>query len=77
MIHDYGIEPDILIPMTAEDWTVLVRERMQAPPNGAPRPGGNGAPPAPKDPQLDRAVDVLKGIMLFKAESERHAPKAG
>lgn len=78
VIHDYGIEPDILIPMTAEDWAALVRDRMQVVPNETPKPDGNGAPPpGPRDPQLDRAVDVLKGIMLYKAESERRTPRAG
>jgi carboxyl-terminal processing protease len=63
VIHDYGIEPDIPIPMPPEDWSRIVRARME----------GSDAKDEPeaRDIQLERAVDVLKGILLFRAESVR------
>lgn len=63
VIHDYGIEPDIPIPMPPEDWSRIVRARQE----------GSDAKDEPeaRDIQLERAVDVLKGILLFRAESAR------
>jgi carboxyl-terminal processing protease len=70
VIHDYGIEPDILIPVSPEDWARIVRARAEA----DPVPGAAPAAPAPpRDIQLERAVDVLKGIMLYRAESSRRS----
>jgi len=64
VIHEHGITPDIIVPMTDEQER-LARLRVS--------PGGINAVDEPerdavrnaKDPQLERAVDVLKGIMLF------------
>jgi carboxyl-terminal processing protease len=70
VIHDYGIEPDILIPVSPEDWARIVRARAEADPVPGAAPG---APAPPRDIQLERAVDVLKGIMLYRAESSRRS----
>lgn len=71
VIHDYGIEPDILIPVSPAEWARILRERAEEPPLPAAvaRPGP-ARPPA-RDIQMERAVDVLKGIMLYRAESSR------
>ncbi len=67
VIHEHGIEPDIVVPMAPEDWRKLMikSSRMK---NAAPEPGeedvGNVV-----DVQLGRAVDVLKGIMVFEAQN--------
>ena len=91
VIHDVGIEPDVVVPMSVENWRniLLARNRAEekngdAAPAAADEgwideegaelpelPGGN--PPDPlvdldkvSDPQLDRACDVLRGILVFQ-----------
>ncbi len=89
VIHDHGIEPDVVVPMSAENWrNILLARNRSEETNGvdaaaadaegwvvetegemsAPAP----APPAEEidlanvaDPQLDRACDVLRGILVF------------
>lgn len=64
VIHEHGITPDIIIPMSDEEER-LARLRVS--------PGGAESVAAPErdlvrnatDPQLERAIDVLKGIMVF------------
>ena len=77
VIHEHGITPDIPVPMT-DDEERLSRLRVS--------PGGADAMADEKerelvrnarDPQLDRAMDVLKGIKLFAERSpEVETPKA-
>lgn len=57
VIHERGIEPDIVVPMSPEDLRRLLNQRAQ--PNGA------AALDASEDVQLQRALDVLKGILKF------------
>jgi carboxyl-terminal processing protease len=64
VIHEHGIEPDIVVPMTEEQEAVLLITRL---------PGGLEAlDPAKRvrvvqiqDVQLERAEDLLKGILLY------------
>lgn len=64
VIHEKGITPDIVIPMTPEDYEALYLKRS---------PGGlEGLEPsraerlkASRDVQLERATDLLKGIALY------------
>ncbi|MCC7519855.1 MAG: S41 family peptidase [Verrucomicrobiae bacterium] len=73
VIHEHGITPDILVPMSDEDWSQILIQRSQAadPANKeAPKaeeflPDGTRKLPA-RDLQLDRAVDLIKGINAFK-----------
>ena len=92
VIHDVGIEPDIVVPMSGENWRdiLLARNRAEEK-NGddaAPAVGEEGwmdeegvAPPAVKstptsadaldlnhvaDPQLERACDMLRGVLVFE-----------
>ena len=71
VIHEQGISPDIVVTMTDEEERDLVLRRT---------PGGVESLDEPdrqrvsqtRDPQLDRAMDLLKGITLFsqRAPSE-------
>jgi carboxyl-terminal processing protease len=68
VIHEHGVTPDIMVPISEEDERKLAEQRARA-----------GLPPAPVtaydesgkevqkigDVQLDRAIDVLKGVKLF------------
>lgn len=57
VIHERGIEPDIVVPMSPEDLRRLLNQRAQ--------PSGATAVEASEDVQLQRALDVLKGILKF------------
>ncbi len=64
MIHDQGIEPDIYVPVSLKSWELILRARAGGE-EGAPAAAGRaGMPP---DIQLDRALDVLKGILQYRA----------
>src|ERR1043166_3414237 len=68
VIHEHGVTPDIMVPISEEDERKLAEQRART-----------GLPPAPVmvydetgkevqkigDIQLDRAIDVLKGVKLF------------
>ena len=65
-INEHGIEPDIVVPMSPEDWQNLLIQRA----------GDEGTPPEEggelenvHDVQLDRAIDVLKGVMIFQTQN--------
>lgn len=77
-IHGYGIEPDIVVPMPAEMWQAILRRRnepSEPPESGAPADASEATPPA--DLQLERAVGVLKGILLYRsAQEERGSRRA-
>lgn len=64
VIHEHGIQPDIVVPMSEQQESALLLTRL---------PGGlEGLPPVErarvekiKDVQLDRAEDLLKAILLY------------
>ena len=64
VIHERGITPDIIVPMTEEQETDLFRKRV---------PGGlesldeteRARVEKATDPQLERSIDVLKGVLLY------------
>lgn len=92
VIHEVGIEPDVVVPMTVENWRNILLSRNRAEEtNGVESAvsmdegwstGGDeedlpdlAAPTSPEeevdldhvaDPQLDRACDMLKGILVFQ-----------
>lgn len=69
MIHQQGIEPDILVPMSPDTWRSLMMQRAR---RENPQAYADEADePVLQDVQLDRAVSVLKGILTFQARSER------
>lgn len=57
VIHERGIEPDIVVPMSPEDLRRMLNRRAQ--------PNGTAAVEVSEDVQLQRALDVLKGILKF------------
>lgn len=92
VIHDVGIEPDVVVPMSVENWrNILLARNRSEETNGVPAaasldegwssggeeedlPDAAVKPPAEEeldldavaDPQLDRACDMLKGILVFQ-----------
>lgn len=74
VIHEYGIEPDIVAPMDPLRWQEVMRLRSEA--GLAGNRAASEAAADEKDAQLQRGVDVLKGIMLFQ-ESQRGVPAGG
>lgn len=65
-IHEKGIEPDIVVPIAMEEWPDILRKRAFI----------EGAQPETEKPahfdqitdrQLDRAIDLLKGILIFRS----------
>jgi carboxyl-terminal processing protease len=68
MIHELGIEPDIVVPMSPDDWRSLMEQRARAEnPSAFTEPMTNIV----TDVQLDRAVSVLRGIMIYQSRSAR------
>ena len=92
VIHEVGIEPDVVVPMTVENWRNILLSRNRAEEtNGVESassmdegwtaggeeeelPDLSGQTPPEEevdldnvaDPQLDRACDMLKGILVFQ-----------
>ncbi len=68
VIHEHGVEPDILVPVSEEDELKLAEQRARA---GMPPPeeGAEKVVPIP-DVQLDRAIDLLKGVKLFAKQAK-------
>ena len=92
VIHDVGIEPDVVVPMTVENWRNILLSRNRAETtNGIESAAsmdegwtsggeeqelpdlGVQAPPEEEldlddvaDPQLERACDMLRGILVFQ-----------
>ncbi|MCX6996133.1 MAG: S41 family peptidase [Kiritimatiellaeota bacterium] len=73
VIHERGIEPDIVVPMSPEDWRRLWLQRA-LPKGSPPLEDENGEEAKPvTDVQLERAIAVLKGVMIYKQhERPRH-----
>lgn len=70
VIHERGIEPDILVPMDPDEWRRLLMERNR-PPNTDAEFDEEGDATGIVDIQLERAIDVLKGVMIFEASVGR------
>jgi len=64
VIHEQGITPDIIVTMTEEEESVA---RLKLTPGGVESLEDKERERIAtlRDPQLDRALDVLKGIMIF------------
>ena len=76
VIHEHGITPDIPVPMTDEEESFA---RLRVTPGGIESVSEKDRDRVlnTRDPQLDRAMDVLKGIKLFAERSpEVETPKA-
>ena len=64
VIHEEGITPDIVVPMTDEQDRDIQLQRAPGGPGGLAEADRNRVANA-RDPQLERAMDLLKGITLF------------
>lgn len=69
VIHEHGVEPNILATFTPEQERQLLLQRRED-------DSGEAAKPDPNfhDTQLERAADALKGVMIY---AEKTAPKSG
>jgi len=75
VIHEHGITPDIIVPMSDEEERLA---RLKVTPGGVEsvEESERDAVRHARDPQLERATDVLKGIMVFTERSPDPASKA-
>jgi carboxyl-terminal processing protease len=64
VIHEKGITPDILVPMSDEEMRDVLLKRMPGGLDSLPEKDQDRVRDA-RDPQLDRAMDLLKGIALY------------
>ncbi len=67
LIHQKGIEPDIVVPMAPEEWGRILLARSR--PKLAEAEEWEKDLKNTEDIQLKRAVDILKGITIFQAQS--------
>jgi carboxyl-terminal processing protease len=64
MIHEKGLEPDIAAVMNPEDlYKIRLRQMLK---NGAAAP--QNQEPELRDLQLDKAISVLQGVLLFNPQ---------
>src|SRR5206468_2798140 len=64
VIHEEGITPDIPVPITDEEERDILLQRMPGGIESLDEKDRERVSHA-RDPQLDRAMDLLKGITLF------------
>ena len=75
VIHEKGITPDILVPMTDEELRDVLLKRT---------PGGIESLPDKdqerirnaRDPQLERAMDLLKGLSVYSQQAPAKEPRS-
>jgi carboxyl-terminal processing protease len=65
VIHEHGVTPDIIVPVTEEDERKLLEQRARA---NVPQDALTEKIEPIADVQLDRAVDVIKGVKLFEKQ---------
>lgn len=71
MIHEKGIEPDIVVPMSPDDWRALMLQRAREENTLAIEDEASEGAAHVSDVQLERAVSILKGIMTYQARLSR------
>jgi carboxyl-terminal processing protease len=66
-IHEKGIEPDIVVPVSPGEWMEVLRKRSfeETPALMTDQEKKTAAEPVPDRP-LDRALDMLKGLLIFE-----------
>ncbi|HUI07917.1 MAG TPA: S41 family peptidase [Verrucomicrobiae bacterium] len=67
VINEHGVTPDILVPISEEDERKLLEQRARA---GVPQDALAEKVEPIADVQLDRAIDVIKGVKLFARQSK-------
>jgi carboxyl-terminal processing protease len=71
-IHEHGVAPDIRCVLTLDEEARIYRSRQRHDISDA----SFGKTPKVRDPQLDRAVDALTGVLLY-TEREAATPDKG
>lgn len=69
VIHEKGITPDVVVPMSAEEERYLAIKRSGAPLEALDEKDREQVAKA-RDPQFDRATDMLKGILLYDKQGK-------
>lgn len=69
VIHEKGITPDVAVPMSADEERFLAIKRSGAPLDALDATERERVAKA-RDPQLDRATDMLKGILLYDKQGK-------
>jgi carboxyl-terminal processing protease len=64
-IHEHGVSPDIRVTMTPEEEAILFQSRRQR--DLSIESSGSRAA---ADPQLDRAVDALTGVLMYSQRTK-------
>lgn len=64
VIHEKGITPDIIVPMSDEEMRDILLQRTPGGLESLPEKDQDRVKNA-RDPQLERAMDLLKGISLY------------
>jgi carboxyl-terminal processing protease len=67
VIHEHGVTPDIIVPISEEDERKLLEQHFRA---NMPREEITEKVEPIADVQLERAVDVIKGVKLFAKQSK-------
>ena len=65
VIHEHGVTPDISVPISEEDERKLLEQRVRA---SLPADDTTEKVAPIADAQLDRAIDVIKGVKLFEKQ---------
>lgn len=69
VIHEKGIKPDVLVPMTADEERFYAIKRSGAPLDGLDERERELVAKA-RDVQFERATDMLKGILLYDKQGK-------
>ena len=64
VIHQHGITPDILVPLSDADEAALLLKRTPGGLDGIPS-GARAHVDEIHDEQLERAEDLLRGLLLY------------
>lgn len=67
VIHEHGVTPDIVVPVSEEDERKLAEQRAR---EAVPADENAEKVERISDVQLDRAIDVLKGVKLFARQAK-------
>ena len=67
VIHEHGVTPDISVPISEEDERKLAEQRVRA---ALPVEEGQEKIEKTPDVQLERAIDLLKGVKLFARQAK-------
>ncbi len=73
-IHEHGVDPDIRCTMTLAEEAELYRERRR---RSVPGLADATMESSVTDPQLDRAVDAITGVLLYSDKEKSGKPSRG